>query len=329
MNDASGFAIVLTLIVTSYSAVAASAGLVRRRGDWVASATNGTHASFLLLSVAVIGLILAFVSHDFSLEYVAHYSSRDLPTFYAISAFWAGQSGSLLLWAWFLAGFNSLVAFQNRRRDREVVPAVLSVLNVVLAFFLVLMVYESDPFKRLPFPLADGQGLNPMLQNPGMIFHPPALYLGYVGFTVPFAFAIAALLTRRLDAGWIRTTRRWTLFSWLALTLGNLFGAQWAYVELGWGGYWAWDPVENASLMPWLTGTAFLHSVMIQEKRGMLKVWNVTLIVLTFALTIFGTFITRSGIISSVHSFGVSTLGPYFLALLGMTLVFGYIRICQ
>jgi cytochrome c-type biogenesis protein CcmF len=250
---------------------------------------------------------------------VAHYSSRDLPTFYAISAFWAGQSGSLLLWGWLLALFAAVVVLQNRDRNRPLMPAVVGVLSGIELFFLVLMVFLSSPFQRLPSPLPDGHGLNPMLQNPGMIFHPPALYLGYVGFSVPFAFAIAALLTGRLDEGWIRTTRRWTLFSWFALTLGNLFGAQWAYVELGWGGYWAWDPVENASLIPWLTGTAFLHSVMIQEKRGMLKVWNVALIALTFALTIFGTFITRSGIISSVHSFGVSSLGPVFVVFLGVT----------
>ncbi|MFQ6032889.1 MAG: heme lyase CcmF/NrfE family subunit, partial [Candidatus Zixiibacteriota bacterium] len=191
-------------------------------------------------------------------------------------------------------------------------------------FFILLLVFSTSPFERLSFRPQDGQGLNPMLQNPGMVIHPPTLYLGYVGFTIPFAFALAALITGRLGSQWITSTRRWTLFSWFFLTLGNLFGAQWAYVELGWGGYWAWDPVENASFMPWLVGTAYLHSVMIQERRGMLKIWNMILIFITFALTIFGTFITRSGIISSVHSFGLSNLGPLFLIFLGITLLVSF-----
>ncbi|MFQ6616762.1 MAG: heme lyase CcmF/NrfE family subunit, partial [Fidelibacterota bacterium] len=278
-------------------------------------------ALFVLCTVLMGILVFSFVTHDFSLKYVASYSNRTLPLAYTVSALWAGQAGSLLLWAWLLCLFSVIVVRQNQRQNRTLIPYVLGTLLATILFFIGLMVYATSPFEQLPQALPDGKGLNPMLQNSGMIMHPPTLYLGYVGFTVPFAFAIASLITRKLDAQWIRTTRRWTLFSWLFLTLGNLFGAKWAYVELGWGGYWAWDPVENASLMPWLTGTAFLHSVMIQEKRGMLKVWNMVLIILTFGLTIFGTFITRSGIISSVHSFGESSLGPLFLIFLGLVLV--------
>jgi len=267
---------------------------------------------FLLGSLISAFLVYAFISHDFSIRYVAAYSNRTLSLFYTISAFWAGQSGSLLFWTWLLLLFSTIVVLQNRNKNRDLIPYVIGVLIMIAFFFFGLLVFTSNPFELLPAPVADGNGLNPMLQNPGMVMHPPTLFLGYVGFTVPFAFAIAALIKKRIDPQWIITTRRWTIFSWLFLTLGNLLGAKWAYVELGWGGYWAWDPVENAALMPWLTATAFLHSVMIQERKGMLKVWNIVLILLTFVLTIFGTFITRSGIISSVHSFGVSNLGPCF-----------------
>ncbi len=217
--------------------------------------------------------------------------------------------------------FATIVLVQNRKKHQELIPYVITGLMVTEAFFLLLMTTVTSPFKLLDFVPADGQGLNPLLQNIGMFFHPVTQYLGYVGFTVPFAFAMAALATGRLNDVWIRTTRRWTLFAWLMLSLGLLFGGQWAYVELGWGGYWGWDPVENASLMPWLTATAYLHSVMIQEKRGMLKIWNLILVMLTFLLSILGTFITRSGIIQSVHAFGVSSMGPYFLVFMGATLL--------
>lgn len=320
MNSIGNGLLLFALILSGYAAWAAFMGGRWRNTNMIASAERGTVMLFGIASVIMIALIYAFVTNDFSIKYVASYSSRTLPMFYKISALWAGQSGSLLLWAWLLAFFAALVVWQNRNKNREVIPYVLATILFVAFFFFGILVYATSPFELLPQPLSDGNGLNPMLQNVGMVMHPPTLYLGYVGFTVPFAFAIAVMLTKKLDAQWIRTTRRWTLISWLFLTLGNLFGAKWAYVELGWGGYWAWDPVENASLMPWLTGTAFLHSVMIQEKRGMLKVWNLVLIILTFALTIFGTFITRSGIISSVHSFGLSNLGPLFLIFLGVTL---------
>ncbi|MEE9610486.1 MAG: heme lyase CcmF/NrfE family subunit, partial [Desulfatiglandales bacterium] len=239
-------------------------------------------------------------------------------------AFYAGQAGSLLFWAWLLSLFAFIVIWQNRERNRDVLPHVNLILACLTFFFISLMVFVTNPFTRLATVPPDGQGLNPLLQNPGMIFHPPTLFLGYVGFAVPYAFAMAALIKGRLGSTWIRTTRRWTLFSWFFLTIGNLLGAQWAYVELGWGGYWAWDPVENASFMPWLVATAYLHSVMIQEKRGMLKIWNIVLITLTFLLTIFGTFITRSGIISSVHTFGQSSLGWIFLAFMGVIIIVSF-----
>jgi cytochrome c-type biogenesis protein CcmF len=320
MNSIGSGLLLFAFILAGYASWSAFMAGRWRNNNMLASAERSAVALFGITSIIMAALVYAFVTRDFSLEYVAQYSSRTLPMFYTISAVWAGQSGSLLLWAWLLSLFGAVVVWQNRHKNRELIPYALSTILFTAFFFFGLMVYTTSPFKPLPWPAADGQGLNPMLQNPGMVMHPPTLYLGYVGFVVPFAFAIAALFTKRLDAQWIRTTRRWTLFAWLFLTLGNLFGAKWAYVELGWGGYWAWDPVENASLMPWLTGTAFLHSMMIQEKRGMLKVWNLVLIIMTFALTIFGTFITRSGIISSVHSFGISNLGPLFLIFLIVTL---------
>jgi len=318
--DLGYLALLLALVISIYTALAA---FLSRRFDYpqlLASAKNGVYSVGGLLTIATLALVYALVTHDFQVEYVASYTSLDLPLFYAFSAFWAGQAGSLLLWAWLLALFSLIVVLQNRR-DQELLPYVISILMGIETFFLVLVTMTTNPLHRLDFLPSDGQGMNPLLQNPGMIFHPPATYLGYVGFAVPFAFAMAALLTGRLDEVWIRTTRRWTLLSWLFLSIGIGLGAQWAYVELGWGGYWAWDPVENASLLPWLTATAFLHSAMIQERRGMLKVWNLALVALTFLLSIFGTFITRSGIIESVHSFGVSTLGPYFLAFLGLVSV--------
>lgn len=318
------FALAFALVVGAYGTFVAFAGGRAGRPDLVRSAEHAVLVNFALLSVAAGALLYAFVTRDFNVEYVAGYSSRDLPIFYTVTAFWAGQKGSLLLWAWLLGVFAAIVIWQNRRANRELLPYVIGVLGVVLVFFEFILVFITQPLERLGSTPLDGHGLNPMLQNPGMVFHPPTLYLGYVGFTVPFAFAMAALISGRLGDRWIRTTRRWTLFSWFFLTLGNLFGAQWAYVELGWGGFWMWDPVESASLMPWLTGTAFLHSVMIQEKKNMLKVWNMFLIIITFALTMFGTFLTRSGILSSVHTFGESTLGPVFLGFIGAVLVFAF-----
>ncbi|NIV13009.1 MAG: heme lyase CcmF/NrfE family subunit, partial [Aliifodinibius sp.] len=321
MIELGQISLTLALALSLYTVLSTVAGIRLRQGQFIISGRRALYSAFFLLSIAIVLLSYALASKDYQIRYVAEHVSNNLSAFYSISALWAGQAGSLLLWAWLLSLFAAIVIFQNRKRDSSLLPHVTATLSTILVFFVALLVFVSNPFERLGFAIAEGQGLNPLLQNPGMIFHPPTLYLGYVGFAMPFAFAIAALITRKLDSQWILITRRWTLFSWMFLGIGILLGAKWAYVELGWGGYWGWDPVENASLMPWLTGTAFLHSVMIQERKSMLKIWNVSLIVITFLLTILGTFITRSGIISSVHSFGASNLGYVFLAfLLGVTL---------
>ncbi len=326
MSTLGSFCLLLAFILSAYTVIAFVLGVKSKSRKWIKSGQNTVFAITGLLSLAVIVLIYAFIVHNFQIQYVAEHSSKSLPILYRLSAFWAGQEGSLLLWGWLLAVFASLVLLQNRRRNRELIPYVLAVMMGVSLFFLGLLVFVDRPFQELAFLPADGMGLNPLLQNPGMILHPPTLYLGYVGFTVPFAFALAALLTGRLGDIWIKSTRRWTLFSWFFLGIGNLLGAQWAYVELGWGGYWAWDPVENASLLPWLVATAYLHSVMIQERRGMLKVWNMVLIILTFALTIFGTFLVRSGILTSVHSFAVSPLlGGLFLSFIAGVLIVSFV----
>jgi len=293
----------IALVLSIWGAGAAFIGGRSRRGDLVLSGERSVHGVFAMLIIASGAVIAAFLNNEYRYQYVAGYSNRDLSVFYKISGLWAGQTGSLVFWALLLALFASITIVQNRNRNREFMPYVAGTLLVVLAFFLVVIVTVSNPFTLLSFTPADGRGLNPQLQNYWMTIHPPTLYLGFTAFTVPFAFAISALLSGRLDTRWITTTRRWTLLAWFFLTNGIIFGMMWAYVELGWGGYWFWDPVENASLLPWLTGTAFLHSVMIQEKRGMLKMWNVLLILGTFLLCIFATFLTRSGLIESVHSF--------------------------
>jgi cytochrome c-type biogenesis protein CcmF len=282
----------------------------------VVSAEHGAIAVWGLTLVAVADLLRALVSHDFNIAYVAHYSSSTLPLHYTIAALWGGQAGSLLFWLLILTSMGAVVLFQNRHKNRELMPYVTATLMVVALFFLSMLLFITPPFERLAFTPGEGRDLNPLLQNYWMTIHPPSLYMGYVGCAIPFAFAMAALVTGKLDDIWIRTTRRWTLLAWFFLSLGNLFGAEWAYLVLGWGGYWAWDPVENAAFMPWLTCTAFLHSVMIQEKKNMLKVWNMVLVILTFSLTLFGTFLTRSGVISSVHSFTQSGLGPFFIGFL-------------
>jgi cytochrome c-type biogenesis protein CcmF len=316
MPELGRLAVCLALLCALFSIVAGIVGAVRRRRDVVRSAEHAAYAVFGLVLVAALILLRALVTHDFSLEYVAAYSSSTLPANYTVAALWGGQKGSLLFWALVLTTFATIVQWQNRERNRELMPYVTATLMTVTAFFLSLVVFITDPFERLPVPATEGADLNPLLQNYWMMIHPPSLYTGYVSASVPFAFAIAALATGRLGDQWIRTTRRWALFSWFFLTLGNLFGAMWAYEVLGWGGYWAWDPVENAAFMPWLVSTAYLHSVMIQEKKDMLRVWNMVLVLLTFTLTIFGTFLTRSGVISSVHSFTQSGLGPFFIGFL-------------
>jgi cytochrome c-type biogenesis protein CcmF len=316
MTEIGRLAICLALLCALFAVGAAVTGAIRRRRDIVRSAERAAYAVFALVVVAAAILLHALLTHDFSLEYVAAYSSSTLPTNYVVAALWGGQKGSLLFWALVLTFFSTIVHWQNRDQNRELMPWVTATLMTIASFFLGLVVFITDPFERLPVPALEGADLNPLLQNYWMMIHPPSLYTGYVSASVPFAFAIAALASGRLGDQWIRTTRRWALFSWFFLTLGNLFGAMWAYEVLGWGGYWAWDPVENAAFMPWLVSTAYLHSVMIQEKKDMLRVWNMILVLLTFTLTIFGTFLTRSGVISSVHSFTQSGLGPFFIGFL-------------
>jgi cytochrome c-type biogenesis protein CcmF len=276
-----------------------------------------------LLTGCVVVIEIAFANNDFSFNVVAEHSSIETPAGYKLAAMWSSQEGSLLLWAWVLSIAAAAALFATRNKLRQVVPWATAVMMGVAAFFTGLMMFAPgvDPFASLSSPPADGVGLNPLLQHPSMMIHPPMLYSGYVAFTVPFAFAIGALVTRRLDAEWIRATRRFALIAWAFLGFGLLLGARWSYTELGWGGYWAWDPVENAALMPWLLGTAFLHSIMVQEKRGMLKVWNACLIVGTFSMALLGTFLVRSGVLQSIHAFGDSTVGPYILGLIGVVLI--------
>jgi cytochrome c-type biogenesis protein CcmF len=308
-------ALALALIVASYSIVANVLGAQRGLSTLLASARHAQWAMTAMVSVAVLALWMSLLQNDFSLEYVATYSSLTLPTIYKFTALWGGQQGSLLFWTWLLSIFSAIVAFQHRRNP-GVTPYASAVLAGLAIFFLFMLNFVTRPFDMVARVPADGQDLNPLLQNYWMAIHPPSLYTGYVSASVPFAFGAAALITGRLDDGWIRSTRRWAILSWFFLTLGNLFGARWAYEVLGWGGYWAWDPVENAAFMPWLVMTAYLHSIMIQERKDMLKVWNLALIGIAFGLTLFGTFITRSGVISSVHSFTQSGLGPFFLTFL-------------
>jgi cytochrome c-type biogenesis protein CcmF len=287
-----------------------------------------------------LSIIYLLVTNDYQVDYVASVTSNSMPTYLKVTALWGGQPGSLIFWSWLMAAFASAVALRKWDRDQEFLPWVVIVTLVTLGFFLSLSVFIENPFVRLwqtatggittamlqpagsvPYVPLDGSGLNPLLRHPGMIIHPPMLYLGFVSFVIPFAFAIAALVTGRTDDRWIRITRRWTLVAWLFLSLGLILGGRWAYDVLGWGGYWGWDPVEIAAFMPWLTGTAFLHSVMIQEKRGMLKHWNMILIILTYELVIFGTFLTRSGVLSSVHAFAQSAIGPVFFLFMGVTFI--------
>ena len=303
----------LALLLALWGSVVGFIAGRNQRPELVESARRATYALAGVLVVASLALIVALVKHDFNVSYVASYTSRNLPLVYTLSAFYGGQAGSMLFWAVVLAIFGALAQWLTSRRYDDLLPYVAAVTSLVILFFVATTLFAANPFVRLAFTPSDGGGLNPQLQNPGMVVHPPLLYLGYISVTIPFAFAVAAMLSKRLDTGWLHAIRKWTIVSWLFLSIGITLGMWWAYVELGWGGYWAWDPVENASFLPWLTMTAFLHSVMIQEKRGMLKKWNMILIGLTFFLSIFGTFITRSGIISSVHSFAQSPIGNYFL----------------
>ncbi len=305
-------ALVIVLGLALYALVAGGYAARARRRRLAVSAQSALLAAFAATAVASLVLVAALARRDLSFVYVADHISRDLPLRYTLSAFWGGQEGSLLLWLLVLTGFAAAAVTLGRRAGQDVVAWVVPVLGGVAAFFAFLLVAVASPFATQPAP-ADGAGMVPSLQNPYMLAHPPLLYLGYVGLTVPWAFAMGALLAGRTDERWIVATRRWTLAAWAFLGIGQLLGAKWAYEEVGWGGFYAWDPVENAALMPWLAATAYLHSVMIQEKRGMLKVWNVVLVALAFCLALFGTFLTRSGIVNSIHSFTQSSIGPWFL----------------
>src|SRR5437764_7472121 len=317
-----GYACLVVGLLTALYAVGAALYGARGGGErWVISARHAFYALAGLLVLAFGILEAAYLRSDFSFSLVAQNSSTDTPTFYKLTAIWSSQAGSLLLWVLLLSLFSSAVLRATRHQQREVVPYATAVLGVVASFFLVLTVFYASPFDTLSRAPAEGNGLNPLLRHPAMMFHPPMLYTGYVGFSIPFAFAVGALITKRTNADWIRSTRRFAMIAWTFLGTGVLLGALWSYSELGWGGYWAWDPVENAALMPWLTSTAFLHSVMVQEKRGMLKVWNVSLIAGTFVLSLLGTFLVRSGVLSSIHAFGASTLGTPFLIFIGICAV--------
>lgn len=330
--------LLITLLISLYGIVAAIYGVRREMPAYVDSARNAMLLTFPLLTVSSVCIVYLLVKGDFNIEYVYSVTSISMPTYLKVTALWGGQAGSLLFWSWLLAAFASAVTLRKWDRDREFLPWVIVVSLVTLVFFLILTLFVENPFTQLwqtssgevvtgmlqpagtiPLVPRDGRGLNPLLRHPGMVYHPPMLYLGFVSFVIPFAFAIASLITGRSDDRWIRLTRRWTLVAWLFLSLGLILGSRWAYDVLGWGGYWGWDPVEIAALMPWLTGTPFLHSVMIQEKRGMLKHWNMLLIILTYDLVIFGTFLTRSGVLSSVHAFAQSAIGPLFFVFIGLT----------
>jgi cytochrome c-type biogenesis protein CcmF len=314
-------ATVAAFVLALWGAAAAAMSARTGRAAWLRSGERAAVGAFALITACIALMLYAFLTFDFSVQYVAVNTNRGTPFYYRITALWGALEGSIVLWSWMLSIYTLIVVLQYRRRQPELYPWVLSVMLGILAFFLLVMTIPAPPFERLtPIP-PDGRGLNPLLQDSGMITHPVALYLGFTGFTVPFAFAMAALIVGRTGEEWITITRRWTIIAWYFLSLGLLIGGWWSYHVLGWGGYWAWDPVENAAFMPWLTATAFLHSVMVQERRRMLKLWNLSLIILTFGLTIFGTFLTRSGIIGSVHSFTQGSIGAFFLAFLALVLL--------
>jgi cytochrome c-type biogenesis protein CcmF len=356
LADVGFFGLVLTLACAVYAAVAAlwggrriTAGTTRShrqtadgrpltRAAVLDSARQAAMLTFPLLTLASVALILLILSERYEIAFVSSVTSRSMPAYLKVTALWGGQAGSLLFWSWLMSGFAAAAMLRKWDADRPLMPYVIAVTMLTLAFFVSLSLFIENPFQRLwltpsgdtatamlapagarLFTPLDGQGLNPLLRHPGMIIHPPMLYLGFVSLVIPYAFAMAALITRRADDEWIRTTRRWTLVGWLFLSLGLILGGWWAYDVLGWGGYWGWDPVENAAFMPWLTATALLHSVMMQEKRGMLKKWNMVLVIVTYSLVIFGTFLTRSGVLSSVHAFAQSAIGPAFFAFIALT----------
>src|SRR5215472_6360335 len=323
MENLGSLAILLAFCVAIYATVASVVGRLKDKPFLVVSGRRAVYATWALMTLAAAVLVSALMSGDFRFAYVAEHSNRTMPILYKFAAWWGGQEGSLLFWSWLLSTYGAVVVLTNRRRHREMMPYVVAVLTTVQTFFLVLNNFIANPFQmlatdKLIVNVGDGQGLSPLLQYPAMAIHPPMLYLGYVGFAVPFAFAIGSLITKQPGDAWIATTRRWTLVTWLFQSTGIMLGAAWAYHVLVWGGYWGWDPVENASLLPWISGTAFLHSVMMQEKKGMMKVWNIVLVSATFFLCILGTFLTRSGVVQSVHAFSRSEIGKYFVSFLAV-----------
>ena len=323
MENIGSLAILLAFCFAVYSVIGSLAGKWGRRPFLVLSAERAVYCIWALLSTAAGILIYSLITGDYRMTYVWAHSNHSMPTIYKFASWWGGQEGSLLFWSWLLATYSGVVVYMNRRKLRDMMPYVTAILMTTQAFFLILIAFVAKPFSvleegKLIVNVGDGQGLNPLLQYWTMVIHPPMLYLGYVGFVVPFAFAIASLITKQPGDSWIHTTRRWTLVTWMFQTTGILLGAGWAYAVLGWGGYWGWDPVENASLLPWITATAFLHSVMMQEKKGMMKVWNIVLVSCTFFLCIFGTFLTRSGVVQSVHAFAQSSIGTYFSTFLAI-----------
>ena len=323
MENLGAVSILIAFCLAVYALVSSLVGGWKKKSFLILSAERAAYSVWGLLTIASAILVYSLLTSDFRLAYVAAHSNRDMPALYKFAAWWGGQEGSLLLWSWLLACYSAVVVFSNRRRHRSIMPFVTATLMATQVFFLIMNAFIVSPFRVLAVgreitSVADGNGLNPLLQYWAMAIHPPTLYLGYVGFAVPFAFAMGSLITRERSDAWIHTTRRWTLVTWLFQSCGILLGAGWAYAVLGWGGYWGWDPVENASLLPWITATAFLHSVMMQEKKGMMKVWNVVLISATFWLCIFGTFLTRSGVVSSVHAFAQSPIGKWFVGFLAI-----------
>lgn len=314
-------ALILGIVISLYSLAANIIGIKRNDRKWLESARGGILSLAFVTSISAFLLFYILGTSQFQFKYVAAYTNNQLPLVYKLAAFWAGNAGSLLLWVFLLSIYAAVIVL-NKKKQNNMIPYVSNILLLNMLFFYIVMIFNANPFEMTEMIPADGKGLNPMLQNPGMVIHPVTLYMGYVGLAVPFAYAIAALLMKKMDAGWIKLTRRWTLTAWLFLTIGNIVGGWWAYLELGWGGYWAWDPVENASFLPWLTVSAFLHSVMIQERKNMLRTWNISLIILSYILSLFGTFLVRSGILTSVHAFGDSNLGTYFLIFMGFMMIF-------
>ena len=323
MENIGALSVLLAFCFAVYAVLASVIGKLTKRPFLILSAERAVYSIWVLITIAAGILIYSLMTGDYRMAYVAHYTNRAMPSVYKYTAWWGGQEGSLLFWNWLLASYGAVVVFRNQRKFRDMMPYVVAVMMATQVFFLTLIVFIESPFKVLMagkriIDVGDGQGLSALLQYWTMIIHPPMLYLGYVGFVVPFAFAMASLITKAPGEAWIHVTRRWTLVTWMFQTTGVLLGAGWAYAVLGWGGYWGWDPVENASLLPWITATAFLHSVMMQEKKGMMKVWNMVLVSATFFLCIFGTFLTRSGIVNSVHAFSQGPIGMYFVVFLSI-----------